>query len=95
VKTLSKVLCQYVQPYQNRANVRSRSREIEAEMKKTLGLNSATAIRSTEQKKQLTEAWFQLALTCAKASVKYEAEMYRQRVKQRISAEVPAMALSI
>ena len=53
-------------------------------MKRALGLSSATGIRSEDEKKRLTEAWFQLALACAKTSVRHEAALYRQRRSQQV-----------
>ena len=43
-------------------------------------------IRSESEKQELAESWLELAISCAKVSVKYEADVLKQQQKQEQAA---------
>ena len=49
---------------------------------------STPGIRSESEKRGLAESWLELALSCAKVSVKYEADVLKQQQKQKQSFEI-------
>lgn len=71
-----------IQPHQNRGVIKSRDTEIRMEIQSVLGKGNAEGIRTEAQKRQLADAWLDLAVSCAKIPVKYEADLLKQQQKQ-------------
>ena len=80
-----KLLQHRIHPHQNRSALQHRAAEINAELQNVLTKNNAVGIRTREEKQQLADAWLDLAASCAKVSVKYEAEQIKQQQGQEKS----------
>lgn len=70
-------------PHQNHASLKSRHRELNAKTQAVLKQSASPGIRSAEDKRQLAEAWLDLAADFAKVSVKYEAQELKKWQKQQ------------
>ena len=75
-----------IHPHQNRSSLNSRTAVLAEQAHAVLKLASKPGIRSEAEKRQLTESWLELALSCAKISVKYEADVLKQQQKQEQAA---------
>ena len=80
---LSERLCAQILPHQNRDALKSRHRELSAKTQAILKQSASPGIRSAEDKRQLAEAWLDLAAGFAKVTVKYEAEEWKKWQKQQ------------
>ena len=58
------------------------------EIQSVLAKGSAEGIRTEMDKRQLTDAWLGLAVSCAKIPVKYEADLLKQQRKQEQAEEM-------
>ena len=84
--------CQYLQshilPHQNRRSIPSRTEEIAARLQTGLDKSSAPGVRGETEKREIAGAWLELALSCAKVSVKYDAEELKQMDQQKQAPEM-------
>ena len=80
-----------IHPHQNRSSLNSRTAVLAEQAHAVLKLASKPGIRSEAEKRQLTESWLELALSCAKISVKYEADVLKQQQKQEQAAQQQEM----
>ena len=69
-------------PHQNRSNLKNRTAELVEQTRRVFEKASASGIRSEAEKRELAESWLELAVSCAKVSVKYEADILKQQQKQ-------------
>ena len=76
-------LCAKILPHQNHASLKSRYRELSVKTQAVLKQSASPGIRSTEGKRQMAEAWLDLAADFTKVSVKYEAEELKKWQKQQ------------
>ena len=78
--------CQYLQshilPHQNRKSIRGRTEEIAAQLQTALDKINAPGVRGEAEKRGIAGAWLDLALSCAKVSVKYDGDELKQRQKE-------------
>ena len=81
-EALSDVLRSRIQPHQNRGVIKSRDTEIRMEIQSVLAKGGVEGIRTEAEKRQLAGAWLDLAVSCAKIPVKYEADLLKQQQKQ-------------
>ena len=79
-------LCSCIQPHQNRSNLKNRTAELVEQAQNVLKRASMPGIRSESEKRELAESWLELAISCAKVSVKYEADVLKQQQKQEQAA---------
>ena len=79
-------LCSCIQPHQNRSNLKNRTAELVEQAQNVLKRASMPGIRSESEKRELAESWLELAISCAKVSVKYEADISKQQQKQTQAA---------
>ena len=79
-----------IRPHQNRSSLSSRTAALAEQTHNVLKLTSRPGIRSEAEKRELTEGWLELALSCAKISVKYEADISKQQQKQTPPDRSPA-----
>ncbi|WP_251319514.1 DUF3991 and toprim domain-containing protein [Flintibacter muris] len=79
-----------IHPHQNRSSLNSRTAALAEQTHNVLKLASRPGIRSEAEKRELTEGWLELALSCAKISVKYEADVLKQQQKQTPPDRSPA-----
>jgi hypothetical protein len=82
------------QPHENRSGLSNRNHEIATTLTAALKLTNATGIRSEAQKENQAEAFMTLALTCAKAVIRYEADELKQTREQEDRLE-PAMEMEM
>ena len=73
-----------IHPHQNRSNLKSRTVELAEQVKNVLAKASAPGIRGEAEKRELAESWLDMAVSCAKASVKFEADTLKPQQKQAI-----------
>jgi len=71
-----------IRPHQNRSNLKNRTAELVEQTRHVFEKASAPGIRSETEKRELAENWLELAVSCAKVSVKYEADVLKQQQKQ-------------
>lgn len=64
-----------------------RDRELSAKTQAILKQSASPGIRSAEDKRQLAEAWLDLAAGFAKVTVKYEAEEWKKWQRQQQEAK--------
>ena len=73
---------QYLQnrvlPHQNRSGLKSRTAELSSLIQDITQRSGTPDVRSQAEKRELASAWLELALACAKAAVKYEADQWKQ-----------------
>ena len=79
-------LCGCIHPHQNRSNLKNRTAELVEQAQNVLKRASMPGIRSESEKRELAESWLELAVSCAKVSVKYEADVLKQQQKQEQAA---------
>ena len=84
---LAETLRRRILPHQNRGKIDGRHSEIAMEIQSVLAKSTAPGIRSPADKQQLARAWLELAASCAKIPVKYEAETLKQENKSQIEAQ--------
>lgn len=82
---MTELLLECIHPYQNRSALHSRAAEISMEFQKVLAQNHAAGIRTKEDKQHLADVWLDLAVSCAKVPIKYEADQMKQQQKQEES----------
>ncbi len=82
-ENLAQGLCAHIHPHQNRSVLKNRHRELAIKVQAVLAKKYNPGIRSAEDKRQLAEAWLDLAADFAKVSVKYEAEEWKKWQKQQ------------
>ena len=80
---LAQRMCDRIQPHQNHSVLKNRHRELAPRVQAVLAKKYTPGIRSAEDKRQLAEAWLDLAADFAKVSVKYEAEELKKWQKQQ------------
>ena len=80
---LAQRMCDRIQPHQNHSVLKNRHRELAPKVQAVLAKKYTPGIRSAEDKRQLAEAWLDLAADFAKVSVKYEAEELKKWQKQQ------------
>ena len=61
-------------PHQNRMAIRNRTEEIAAQLQTALAKSSAPGVRGEAEKREIASEWLELALSCAKVSVKNDAD---------------------
>ena len=88
---LGERLCEQILPHQNHASLKSRHRELSAKTQAVLKQSASPGIRSSEDKRQLAEAWLDLAAGFAKVTVKYEAEEWKKWQKQQETKQAMTM----
>ena len=79
-------LCSCIHPHQNRSNLKNRTAELVEQAQNVLKRASMPGVRSESEKRELAESWPELAVSCAKVSVKYEADVLKQQQKQEQAA---------
>lgn len=77
-----------VLPHQNRNNLKSRTGEIGKLLQEATSKSGAQEAHYEEEKREIADAWLELALSCVKASVKYEADEMTLLKKQMIDMEM-------
>ena len=77
-------------PHQNRSSLKNRTAELAEYAQNVLGKVSKPGIRNETEKRELAESWLNLALSCAKVSVKFEADVLKQQQKQEQPDRSPA-----
>ena len=85
---LAETLRRRILPHQNRGKIDGRHSEIAMEIQSVLAKSTAPGIHSQADKQQLARAWLELAASCAKIPVKYEAEELKQQSKQEKSLKM-------
>lgn len=78
-EALSEALCCRILPHQNHGSLKNRHTELAAQFQNVLAKSSASGIRSEAEKRSLAESWLELAISFAKVSVKYEADILKQQ----------------
>ena len=73
----------HILPHQNRSNLKNRTAELIEQTQRVFEKASAPGIRSEVEKRELAESWLELAVSCAKIPVKYEADIIKQQQKQQ------------
>lgn len=73
------ILRKQLHPHQNRGSLKNRPDEIAMELQGILSKSKITGIRSREEKEHLADAWMGLAVSCAKVSVRIEADQIKQQ----------------
>lgn len=79
---LADVLRRQIQPHQNRGVIKSRDTEIRMEIQSVLARGGSEGIRTEADKRQIADAWLDLAASCAKVPVKFEADLLKEEQKQ-------------
>ena len=69
-------------PHQNRNSLERRTAEIAGLVRDAVAKSESHGIRTESEKRELANAWLELAAACTRASVKYEAEQLEQRPEQ-------------
>ena len=81
-----------IRPHQNRGSLKGRTAELVEQAQSIFAKASAPGIRSEAEKQELAESWLDLAVSCTKVSVKYEADILKQQQKQKQPDRSPAAA---
>lgn len=77
-----------IHPHQNRGSLKTRATEIDMEFQSVLAKDAVEGIRTDAEKKAAASAWLELAISCAKVPVKYEAdELKRQQKEEKAQRE--------
>ena len=79
-------------PHQNRGSLKSRTAELVEQTRRVCEKASAPGLRSEAEKRELAESWLELAVSCAKVSVKYVADNLKQQQQQE---QVAAMNMEV
>lgn len=80
---LARQMCERILPHQNHSVLKNRHQELSLKVQSVLAQQKVPGIRSEEDKRQMAEAWLELAADLAKPSVKYEAEELKKWQKQQ------------
>ena len=72
----------HILPHQNRSILKNRADEIAMQFQSVLAKNNCRGIRTQAEKKEVASAWLELAISCAKVPVKYEADEIKRRQKE-------------
>lgn len=72
----------HILPHQNRGILKNRADEIAMQFQSVLAKNNCQGIRTQAEKKEVASAWLELAISCAKVPVKYEADEIKRRQKE-------------
>ncbi|MBS6279187.1 toprim domain-containing protein [Anaerostipes sp.] len=72
----------HILPHQNRGILKNRADEIAMQFQSVLAKNNCRGIRTQAEKKEVASAWLELAISCAKVPVKYEADEIKRRQKE-------------
>ena len=72
----------HILPHQNRGILKNRADEIAMQFQSVLAKNKCQGIRTQAEKKEVASAWLELAISCAKVPVKYEADEIKRRQKE-------------
>lgn len=83
---LSEQLQQRILPHQNRGSIKNRHGEIVTQIQDILVRSETPGIRDAGDKEQLASAWLDLAVSLAKISVKYDADILKMQQKKEQSA---------
>ena len=85
---------QYLQsrvlPHQNRRGIKVRTGELGELIQTAVGKSEMQGVRSHEEKRSIASAWLEVALACAKVSVKYNGDELKQTLRQE---HAPAMEM--
>lgn len=79
----SQYLQSHILPHQNRMAIRNRTEEISAQLQNALAKSGAPGVRGEAEKREIASAWLELALSCAKVSVKNDADELKAMEKQK------------
>ena len=82
-------------PHQNRGSLKNRRTELSAQLQSVLDKVSAPGIRSKEAKQMLADSWLELAVSFAKVSVKYAADIIKEQQKQEQTVPQHEMTMSM
>ena len=63
-----------IRPHQNRDSLNRRTTEIADLVRDAVAKSERTGVRTRAEKRDIASAWLELAVSCAKVSVKYEAD---------------------
>lgn len=63
--------------------IRNRTEEISAQIQTALAKSGAPGVRGEAEKREIASAWLELALSCAKVSVKNDADELKAMEKQK------------
>ena len=88
-------LCCRILPHQNRGSLKNRRTELSAQLQSVLDKVSAPGIRSKEAKQMLADSWLELAVSFAKVSVKYAADIIKEQQKQEQTVSQHEMTMSM
>lgn len=80
----------HILPHQNRRSIWSRTEEIFTQLQTALAKSGAPGVRGEAEKREIARAWLELALSCAKISVKHGADE-RKATEQR--EQTPGMEM--
>lgn len=72
----------YIQPHHNRGSLKNRADEIAMELQRILAQKASAGICGRESKESLAYRWLELAASCAKVPIRYEADQIKQRQKE-------------
>ena len=75
-------LRQSIQPHHNRGSLKNRADEIAMELQRILAQKVSAGICGRESKESLAYRWLELAASCAKVPIRYEADQIKQRQKE-------------
>jgi hypothetical protein len=91
-EALAKDLRASFRPHENRSALSDRDREIAADLTAAQKLADADGLRSEAQKEKQAEAFIRLALVCAKAVIRHEADELKQTREQE-TRQHPVMGM--
>lgn len=69
-------------PHRNRSDWKGRTAELAAQVQGVLERVTTPGLRSEAEKRELAGGWLELAVSCAKIPVKFEADILKQQQKQ-------------
>ena len=76
--------------HQNRRGIKVRTGELGELIQTAVGKSEMQGVRSHEEKRSIASAWLEVALACAKVSVKYNGDELKQTLRQE---HAPAMEM--
>ena len=74
-------------PHQNRGILKNRADEIAVQFQSVLAKSNCQGIRTQAEKKEAASAWLELAISCAKVPIKYEADEIKRQQKEDMSQQ--------
>lgn len=83
-----------IHPHQNRGSLKTRATEIDMEFQSVLAKDAAEGIRTDVEKKAAASAWLELAISCAKVPVKYEADELKRQQKEEKEQRETSQAMA-